>query len=94
MDNIQKPEHNKSAIEIQTIKKNRDKTALIKVKRSGGANWAMATGRKAKTTKAMPPNHTMPAAKWRNLIHSYIYKSNLNALSESFVQDAPKHCRF
>jgi hypothetical protein len=81
MDSIQKPEHNNSAIEIQTIKKNRDKTALINVKRSGGAIWAMATGRKAKITKAMPPSQTMPAPRWRNLIHSYINKSNPNALS-------------
>jgi hypothetical protein len=63
MDNIQRPELSKSAIATQTIRKKRDKTADISVKRSGAAIWAMATGRKAKITKAIPPSHTMPALK-------------------------------
>ncbi len=63
MDNIQRPELSKSTIENQTIRKKRDKTAVINVKRSGAAIWAMATGLKAKITNAIPPSHTMPALK-------------------------------
>jgi hypothetical protein len=72
MDNIHKPDAKIRATDTQTMLKKRDKTPAIRFKRSGGAIWAMTTGRSAKMTKAMPPIQTIAAARWKNLNHSYI----------------------
>jgi hypothetical protein len=49
-------------------------TAAKKGNRTGGSNKEIAVGRTAQIMTAMPPIQTMPAAKWVNLISSYIHQ--------------------
>ena len=57
------PETSSTTTQAATILKKRVRTAPNNGRRSGGSSWAMATGRRAQIMSAMPPIHTIAAAR-------------------------------